>query len=73
LLIVEAKGRWTADDRKKMCFVTEQSPDLDIRILFERDNTLTKSPRSKTYTQWCAMKGIKCAVGRKVPEEWLDE
>jgi len=72
LLIVEAKGRWTADDRKKMCCVTEQNPDLDIRILFERDNTLSKNPKSMRYTEWCAKKGITCAVGRKIPEEWLD-
>ena len=73
LIVVEAKGRWTAEDRKKICFVTEQNPDLDLRMLFERDNTLSKSPKSKKYTEWCAMKGIKCAVGRAVPQRWLDE
>ena len=73
LILVEAKGRWTASDRKKICFVTEQNPDLDLRMLFERDNTLSKSPKSKTYTEWCARKGIKCAVGRSIPEEWLNE
>lgn len=73
LLIVEAKGRWTADDRKKMCFVTEQNPDLDIRLLFERDNTLSKSKRSKKYSEWCDWKGLKYAIGRKIPKEWLDE
>lgn len=73
LLIVEAKGRWTAQDRKKMCYVTEQNPKLDIRILFERDNRLSKSKRSMTYTAWCSKKGIPCAVGREIPEEWLNE
>jgi hypothetical protein len=73
LLIVEAKGRWTAQDRKKMCYVTEQNPDLDIRILFERDNRLSKSKRSMTYTAWCTKKGIGCAVGRSIPQEWMEE
>lgn len=73
LLIVEAKGRWTAAERKKMCHVIEQNPRLDIRMLFERDNTLSKRKRSKTYTQWCERHGIKCAVGRAIPQEWLDE
>lgn len=73
LIIIEGKGRWTADDRKKICYVTEQNPKLDVRMLFERDNTLSKAPNSKTYTEWCAKKGIKCAVGRKIPEEWMDE
>lgn len=73
LMIVEAKGRWTAADRKKMCYVTEQNPKLDIRILFERDNRLSKSKRSMTYTKWCGLKGIKCAVGRAIPQEWMEE
>jgi hypothetical protein len=73
LLIVEAKGRWTADDRKKMCYVTEQNPSLDIRLLFERDNTLSKSPKSKKYSEWCDRKGLKYAIGRAIPEEWLNE
>jgi hypothetical protein len=73
LLVVEAKGRWTAQDRKKICYVTEQHPNLDLRMLFERDNTLSKSPNSKHYTEWCDKKGIRYAVGRKIPEEWLNE
>ena len=73
LIIVEAKGRWTAADRNKMCYVTEQNPDLDIRMLFERDNTLSRSPNSKRYSEWCEKKGIKYAIGRKIPEEWLNE
>jgi hypothetical protein len=73
LLVIEAKGRWTADDRKKICYVTEQNPKLDLRMLFERDNTLSKSPNSKHYSEWCDRKGIKWAVGRSIPQEWMDE
>lgn len=73
LMLVEAKGRWTAEDRKKICFVTEQNPDLDLRMLFERDNTLSKAKRSQKYSDWCTKKGIKFAIGRSIPEEWLDE
>ena len=73
LIIVEAKGRWTPEDRKKICYVTEQNPRLDVRMLFERDNTLSKSPKSKKYSEWCDRKGIKYAVGRAIPEEWINE
>lgn len=73
LLIVEAKGRWTAQDRKKICFVLEQHPDIDLRMLFERDNTLSRSPKSKHYSEWCDKKGIKWAVGRSIPEAWINE
>lgn len=71
-IIVEIKGRFTTHDRKKMVLVIEQNPELDIRILFERDHTLSK--RSKTrYTEWCKKRNIKCAVGREIPKEWIGE
>jgi hypothetical protein len=73
LIIVEAKGRFTSADRKKMCYIVEQNPNLDVRMLFERNNKLTKAKNSKTYTQWCKSKGIPCAVGTTLPEEWLNE
>lgn len=73
LLIVEAKGIWTAADRKKMCYVLEQNPDLDIRMLFQRDNKIGKSARSKRYSEWCEERNIPYAFGNKIPEEWLDE
>ena len=71
-LIVEVKGRWTAQDRRKMGYVIEQNPDLDIRILFDKDNTLSKNSRTR-YSDWCRKRNIKCAIGKEVPQEWLDE
>lgn len=71
-IIVETKGRWTSDDRKKMGLVIEQHPNKDIRMLFAIDNKL--SPRSRTrYSDWCAKRSIKYAVGTTVPLEWLEE
>lgn len=71
-IIVEIKGRFTVHDRKKMVLVIEQNPELDIRMLFERDHKISK--RSKTrYTEWCEKRDIKCAVGREIPEEWYNE
>ena len=70
-IIVELKGKFTAADRKKMVLVIEQNPDLDIRMLFMRNNTLTKISKTR-YTDWCDKRGIKCAVGREIPKEWID-
>lgn len=71
-LYIECKGRWTAEDRKKMVQVIEQHPDKDIRILFMVDNPITKKSKT-TYTMWASARGIKCAVSRDgtIPEEWL--
>jgi hypothetical protein len=68
-IIVEAKGRWTLHDRKKMVLVIEQNPKLDIRMLFQRDQFLNKGSKTR-YSEWCQKRGIKCAVG-ELPEEWL--
>ena len=67
--ILEVKGRFTADDRKKLACMKEQYPDLDIRIVFLRDNKLSRNAK-KTYSQWCDSKGIDYCVG--LPErDWL--
>ena len=71
-LIVEVKGRWTAHDREKMAYVIEQHPDRDIRILFHKDNTISKNSKTR-YSSWCKRRGIKYAIGDKVPDEWLEE
>lgn len=69
---VEAKGKFTPADRKKMLWVIEQNPDKDIRILFMRDNYLRKGSKTK-YSAWCAKNGIECAVSSlgHIPEEWM--
>lgn len=57
-----------------MSLVIEQNPDLDIRLLFMLNNTLTKQSKT-TYTDWCEKRSIKCAVSREgeVPAAWLKE
>lgn len=71
-IVVEYKGRFTPQDRKKMALVVEQHPELDIRMVFMVDNTLTKKGKT-TYTDWCKKKNILCHVARdgSLPDEWL--
>ena len=71
-IIIEVKGRWTAQDRRKMSLVIEQNPHLDIRMLFARDNTISKNSRTK-YSTWCKKRNIKYAVGTAVPDAWIEE
>lgn len=77
-LIVEAKGRFTAEERKKHAAMKEQYPDMDLRLLFKSNNWLGKAPKrgepigkKKNYVTWCEAHGIQCAVGNVIPEEWL--
>lgn len=68
-IIVEAKGKFTAANRKKHKAVKELHPEIDLRMVFMRDNWLTKS-HSMKYSDWCDQEGIEYAIG-KIPEAWL--
>jgi len=66
--IIEAKGRFTAADRRKMLAIQEEH-GLDIKLLFMRDNRIHKN--SKTfYSDWCMQNGYDFAIGSP-KQEWL--
>ena len=67
-LVIEAKGEFTSQNRKKMLAIIESNPDLDIRMVFMRDNYLSKKHANK-YSDWCERNGVTYAVG-DIPEEW---
>ena len=58
-------------DRTKMESVIKCHPELDIRMLFQKDGWCNKAKTLK-YSQWCDKRKIKWAVG-KVPIEWVRE
>ena len=70
-IIIEAKGKWTIQDRKKMVTVMEQNPNLDIRMLFQYDNKLNKRAKER-YSTWCEKRGIPYAIGT-IPDDWLSD
>jgi hypothetical protein len=68
-LIIEAKGRFTAADRRKMLAVIEGHPDERIVMLFMRDNRIHR--RSQTYySDWCMERDIDYDIGQ-LKQEWL--
>ncbi len=57
--IIEAKGRFTTEDRQKHRLIKEQYPDWEVTIVFQ-DARRTIAKRSKTtYADWCDKHGIK--------------
>lgn len=57
-IIIEAKGRFTAADRKKMLLVKEQYPDRIILMVFGRsENTIAKKSKT-TYGDWCTKNNL---------------
>jgi hypothetical protein len=71
-VIVETKGLFTAQDRRKHLLIKQQHPMLDVRFVFERaDRKLSKVSKS-TYASWCEKNGFQYAV-KYVPLAWAEE
>ena len=66
---IEAKGRLTVDNRRKYLAFVEQYPGIKFRLLFQRDNPITKGSKTK-YSDWCTKNGIEYSIGEEVPDEW---
>lgn len=71
-IIIETKGRWLLDDRKKHLLIRKQRPDLDIRILFQNANAKISKGSKTSYADFCEKHGIPYAH-REIPWAWLKE
>lgn len=69
-IIIEAKGVWTVDDRKKHLLVREQHPHLDIRLVFMNASNKIRKGSDTTYARWCEKKNIIYA-DKTIPKSWL--
>lgn len=68
---VETKGFFPYPDRAKMVAVKQAHPDLDIRIVFYRDNPSQLGRGSKSRpSDWALKNNFPFAVG-EVPKEWF--
>lgn len=71
-IIVETKGIFDSDDRKKHLLVREQHPELDIRFVFSSSRSKLYKGSHTTYGAWCEKNGYKYA-DKFIPVEWLRE
>jgi hypothetical protein len=71
-IIIESKGRFLPEDRKKMVLVKKQHPELDIRLVFQRVNSPLYKGSKTTYGTWATKSGFKFAE-KKIPMEWIEE
>ena len=68
---LETKGRLDHTERVKLLHIKASNPDLDLRLVFQKDNVIRKGSKTK-YSDWATQHGFKFAIG-KVPQEWLEE
>ncbi|MGE8142317.1 hypothetical protein ACQKOE_10105 [Novosphingobium sp. NPDC080210] len=71
-IIVESKGIFDADDRKKHLLIKQQHPDLDIRLVFSRANAPIYKGSPTTHANWADHHGFKWDE-KLIPDAWLKE
>jgi hypothetical protein len=73
-IFIEAKGRWLAQDYQKLKMVKQQNPEIDLRMVFMRDNPIRKGSQT-TYSKRAAKLGIPFVVSSSgnIPLSWLQE
>jgi hypothetical protein len=70
-VIIEAKGYFKPEDRRKMLAVRKAHPELDIRLVFQQPyNTLTKTSKT-TYAAWADKYNFPWAAAHNIPDEWF--
>lgn len=69
-VFVEAKGRFTGTNRRRLLAFRGALPGIDLRLVFQRDNYLYKSSKVR-YSEWARDHGFPYHVGNEVPKKWL--
>lgn len=62
----ETKGKFDYVERRKILAVKEANPNTDVRLVFMRNQKLSKRS-STTYGDWCDKHGIKWSVFPNLP------
>jgi len=71
-IIIESKGLFTSEDRRKHLLIKKQHPSLDIRFVFSNSRSKLRKGSKSTYASWCDTKGF-LYYDRIVPLPWLKE
>ena len=68
---LEAKGYWSAADRRKILAVKKDNPDFDLRMVFQSPYNKISKKSKTTYAQWCERHDIPWSHFHDIPLEWL--
>ena len=71
-ILIETKGRWTTEDRKKHLLIKDQHPELDIRFVFMNPKGKIRKGSKTTYADFCDKNGIIWA-DKQIPKAWYKE
>jgi hypothetical protein len=71
-IVIESKGLFSLEDRQKMCWVRDQHPELDIRMVFSNAKAKLTKGSPTTYADWCDKQGFRWSH-KAIPEVWMRE
>lgn len=71
-IIIETKGMFDYDDRKKHLAIKEIYPELDLRFVFSSSKTKIRKGSPTSYGDWCEKNGFLYA-DKLIPVAWLKE
>ena len=71
-IIIETKGIFDSEDRRKHREIQRQHPELDIRFVFSNAKAKLYKGAKSRYFNWCEQYEFLWA-NRVIPEEWLKE
>ena len=69
-ILIEIKGFFKREDRKKHLLVKEQNPNLDIRFIFGNSKNKIYKGSQTSYADWCNKNGFQYA-DKIIPNEWV--
>lgn len=71
-IIIEGKGVFDSDDRKKHLLIKKQYPNLEIRFVFSNPNQKLYKGSKTTYGDWCEKYDFEYAK-QYIPAEWISD
>lgn len=71
-IIIETKGLFDSEDRRKHVAIKQQHPELNIRFVFSNASAKLYKGSKSRYYEWCEKNDFLWAH-RIIPEAWLKE
>ena len=69
-IIIEVKGRLTSHSRKILIGTRLANPDIDLRIIFDKNNRLYKGAKTR-YAEWAEKNNFEYSLKGEVPKKWI--
>ena len=71
-IFIEVKGYFRPNDLKKMDAVKKSNPDLNLKMVFEKNNRLPKA-KVKRDSDWCEERNVPWILLKDITKEWILE